>query len=166
MSTQALLVIDVQTGFIEGEWSMHTARTMLERIKGLVAQARAADVPVIFIRHDEEPEKDWPLHPELGVQPDDIVIAKLTPDSFHKTDLQATLDRLGVRQVVIAGFQTEYCIQTTTRRAATLGYEVTLAGDAHSTTDSTLPAPETIAQKTAELQQVATVKPAVEIVFG
>ena len=31
---------------------------------------------------------------------------------------------------------TEYCVDTTCRRATSLGYEVTLAGDAHLTRDN------------------------------
>jgi nicotinamidase-related amidase len=34
---------------------------------------------------------------------------------------------------VIAGMQTDYCINATARRAHALGYDVTLVKDAHST---------------------------------
>ena len=42
----------------------------------------------------------------------------------------------GIGHLIIAGIQTEYCIDTTCRRASSLGYEVTLVADAHSTWDT------------------------------
>jgi nicotinamidase-related amidase len=41
-----------------------------------------------------------------------------------------------VRKLVVAGLQTEYCVDTTCRRAYSLGYEVVLVRDAHRTWDS------------------------------
>ena len=42
---------------------------------------------------------------------------------------------MGIERLVIAGLQSEYCINSTTRRAAELGYDVTLVSDVHSTFD-------------------------------
>ena len=39
----------------------------------------------------------------------------------------------GIDRVIISGMQTEYCVDTTTRRACSEGYKVTLVSDAHST---------------------------------
>lgn len=37
---------------------------------------------------------------------------------------------------VICGLQSEFCVDTTTRRALALGYPVTLVSDGHSTMDN------------------------------
>lgn len=42
----------------------------------------------------------------------------------------------GIGRLVIAGLQTESCIDTAGRAARSLGYKVTLAGDAHATFDN------------------------------
>ena len=166
MSKTALLVIDVQTGFTDGDPAVFDAPGMLARIHSLIAHARTADVPVIFVRHVEALEYDGPLHPTLDMQPGDPVIDKLTPDSFYETTLQETLQGLGVESLVLAGFQTEYCIDTTARRAFSQGYRVTLVADAHSTfPGETLTAEQIIAHHTGVLRGFAAVKPIAKISF-
>jgi nicotinamidase-related amidase len=66
----------------------------------------------------------------------DVVVQKQTPDAFHETNLHRELESKGIKKLVIAGLQTEYCIDTTCRRAFSLGYDVILVKDAHSTWDS------------------------------
>ncbi|PQP85003.1 hypothetical protein C0Q44_11050 [Paenibacillus sp. PCH8] len=66
----------------------------------------------------------------------DLVIEKETPDSFHQTDLHLTLQDKDVTELVLTGMQTEVCVDTTCRRAYSLGYKVNLVGDAHSTWNS------------------------------
>ena len=74
------------------------------------------------------------------------VIHKHHPDAFQDTDLQRELEARGIRHLILAGIQTEYCVDTTCRRAYSLGYEVTLVRDGHSTWDSQdLRAPQIIA---------------------
>jgi nicotinamidase-related amidase len=65
-----------------------------------------------------------------------MFIEKNHPDSFHKTSLQQELDARNIKQIVIAGIQSEVCIDATCRRAYSLGYEITLVKDGHSTYDS------------------------------
>lgn len=43
------------------------------------------------------------------------------------------LQEKGIEHVILSGMQTEYCVDTTTRRACSEGYKVTLVSDAHST---------------------------------
>lgn len=63
----------------------------------------------------------------------DAVIQTRTPDSFLNTNLQDELQRRGVHRLVLTGMQTEMCVDTTCRRAFSLGYDVVLVKDAHST---------------------------------
>lgn len=64
-----------------------------------------------------------------------MVVRKRHADYFCKTDLDQRLHKLKVRRLVIAGIETEACVDTACRRACSLGYEVVLAQDAHSTSD-------------------------------
>jgi nicotinamidase-related amidase len=60
--------------------------------------------------------------------------------------LQAELEKRGITRLVITGGQTQYCVDTSVRRAAAQGYDVVLASDAHTTDDSeTLPAEKIVA---------------------
>lgn len=62
--------------------------------------------------------------------PGEIVIDKPGKGMFWATDVHATLDRLGVRQLVFAGVTTEVCVQTSMREANDRGFEALLITDA------------------------------------
>lgn len=137
----ALLVIDVQTALFPPDRPPGDAAAVIERINALAARARAAQVPVIYVQHEradsplafESP--GWQLAPGLQPDPADIRLRKATPDSFLNTRLEPLLQEQDIRHLVISGYASEFCVDTTTRRAAALGYEVTLAADAHTTHD-------------------------------
>lgn len=137
----ALLVIDVQNGMFWESYPVYKGEELLVNLQTLIEKARLADVPVIFVQHNESEglvngTNDWEIHPSIAPREEDLVIQKWTPDSFHETNLQDELKTRGTRNLVIAGIQTECCVDTTCRRAFTLGYSVILVKDAHSTWDS------------------------------
>ena len=138
MST-ALLVIDVQRGLFEAEPRPFEADAVIARINTLTARARAADVPVVFVQHESAAlpvgSDTWRFARALHVESRDAVVRKATPDAFLRTELQDLLTTWHVDHLVICGYACEFCVDTTTRRAAALGYGVTLAADAHTTHD-------------------------------
>jgi len=137
----ALLVIDVQQGLFAPEPRPFEADAVMQRINELARSARQAGRPVVFIQHERADSPlsfqspGWQLAAGLETAAGDLFVRKTTPDSFLNTDLQALLESRGVKQVVITGYACEFCVDTTTRRAAALGYEVVLAADAHTTHD-------------------------------
>ena len=136
----ALLVIDVQRGLCEGQRPAYGARRVIERINRVAANARAAGAPVIFVQHEAATElryrtDDWQLARGLEFLPCDLRVRKTTCDSFHRTELEQILKQHAVTQLVVCGMHTEFCVDTTVRRALALGYEVVLIADAHTTED-------------------------------
>ncbi len=135
----ALLVIDVQQGLCEGEHAAFESQQVIARISKVSEKARAAGAIVIFIQHESKSgylefgTDAWQLAHGLHVEPTDLRIRKTTPDSFHRTELEDTLKRHAVASLVICGMHTEFCVDTTTRRALALGYPVILVEDAHTT---------------------------------
>jgi nicotinamidase-related amidase len=171
MITIALLLIDAQVNMFAPD-PVHDGPVVLSRLKELAGRARAAGIPVIFVRHNGGPDDPdaphtpgWAIHPALAPAADEAIIDKHTPDAFHQTGLAGVLAERGIRRLVLAGMQTEYCIDTTTRRARSLGYEVVLAADAHSTYPGALPAEQVIAHHNSVLKAFADVRPAAEIDF-
>ena len=143
MST-ALLIIDVQQALCYGEYAAFEAARVIERINLVSRKARAAGAPVVVIQHEsrggplDHGTDGWRLADGLDVQSTDILVPKTATDSFHNTELQSVLRARGVARLVICGLQSEFCVDTTTRRALALGYPVTLVSDAHSTQDNSV----------------------------
>ncbi|MFL5761999.1 MAG: cysteine hydrolase family protein [Thermomicrobiales bacterium] len=176
----AFVVIDLQNEIVDGEERAYRRDELLETVAGLLADARQANVPVIFVQHNApkyEPltpgNPGWQIHPAVAPLPGERIVQKLAADSFAGTPLRSELDALGITNVVLAGMQTEVCIDTTARRAISLGYDVTLIADGHSTYDNEfLTAEQIIAHHNAVLanlphpQNDIVVKTAADVRFG
>jgi nicotinamidase-related amidase len=142
-SDTALLIIDVQMGMFEESDPVNRGDELLATIGNLIAGARTAGIPVIHIQHsggENHPlhpdAPGWPIHPAVAPAEGELIVHKLHPDSFQGTDLQLELETRGIKRLIVAGIQTEYCVDTTCRRAYSLGYDVTLVQDGHSTWDT------------------------------
>lgn len=165
----ALMIIDVQEGFFNNMEGLYKPDELIKTLQGLIGKARAVDMPIIFVRHDEDPENDGDIHPDIYPQEGDLVVSKMVSDSFKDTILEGELKKRGIKKLIIGGLQTEYCVDTTTRRAFSMDYDVTLVADAHSTfdfDDSPITAAQIIAHHTSVLRGFATVVPAAEIEFA
>ncbi len=143
--TSALLVIDLQRGMFNGERlpPIHDGDRLLANVQAALQQARRLGVPVIFVRHAGPPghllehgSPNWLIHPVIAPAAGETIVDKSTPDSFHETSLMADLRARGLDQLVIMGAQTELCVDTTCRRAFSLGFRVALVSDGHSTWDN------------------------------
>lgn len=164
----ALLVIDVQRGLFDDSPRPFEADAVVDRINGLTARARAAGVPVVFVQHERaegvlvQGSEGWALERRLVVEAGDLSLRKTTPDSFLRTELSDLLTDWGTQQVVICGYATEFCVDTTTRRAAALGFSVLLAADAHTTHDKPHASAEQIrTHHNATLPQIGSFGPAI-----
>src|SRR5260370_18920878 len=168
----ALLILDAQVNMFDA--ALYDGAALLERLRTLLDRARTAQIPVVFVQNsggpgdpDEPGTAGWALHPALPMEPPDLVIVKRNPDAFEGTSLQQELAARGIRTLVIAGMQTELCIDVTCRRAAAPGYDVTLGADSHSTfAGRSLLARDIIAQQKAQLGALATLQQAHHVTFG
>jgi nicotinamidase-related amidase len=138
----ALLVIDVQQALCFGEYKAFESERVIERINTVARKMRIAGAPVVMIQHESQGEplafetEGWRLASGLETLPTDIFLRKKATDSFHQTNLHELLQERGIKNLVICGFQSDFCVDTTTRRALALGYPVVLVSDAHSTLDN------------------------------
>ncbi len=143
MGNKALLIIDVQMAMFTGETRVYRDEEVLNNIAAMLGKARSAGMPVIFVQHtipgDDEFERGrptWEIHPGIKPLANEDVVEKSYCDSFMKTDLESALKGKGITDLIIAGMQTEYCIDTSVRRAFSMGYRNILVSDAHTTYDS------------------------------
>ncbi|WP_329209846.1 cysteine hydrolase [Streptomyces sp. NBC_00683] len=150
----ALVVVDVQQGFEEeAYWGPRNNPDADRNIAGLIDAWQASGRPVVFVRHDST-KPDSPLR--LGYSGNEfkeyveerrgkgsgaeLFLTKSVNSAFYGTpDLDAWLREAGVRQIVVAGIQTNMCAETTARMGGNLGYEVFFALDATYTFDAVGP---------------------------
>lgn len=148
-----LLVVDMQNdfcgagGYIEKvvKKDSSACSRVAAPVMRLVEQARAARVPVIWLRANYEPSVlpenmrarlrehgvtdaccvpgtwgyDWHNVAPAEGEP---VIDKSCYDGFVGTPLEAELRARGTRTVIFAGVQTNICVEATLRHAHALGY--------------------------------------------
>ncbi|MGH6890818.1 MAG: cysteine hydrolase family protein [Dongiaceae bacterium] len=173
-SKQALLLIDIQQAMFGPDEICHQPERMLANAGNLLSRARAAGVPVFFVQHCEEEgaplahkSAGWQIHPKVAPRAGEPVTEKWASSSFYKTDLDERLRAAGIGRLVIAGLQSEFCIDTACRVAQSLGYAVTLAADAHSTFDNSVLNAEKIIQHHNRVLSgiVENVTPTAEITF-
>lgn len=69
----------------------------------------------------------------VAPEPGDIVIEKHRWDAFFCTDLDQILRNLDVQRLIVAGLQTNVCVETTSRTAMMKNYDVAVPLDAVST---------------------------------
>jgi nicotinamidase-related amidase len=135
----ALLVIDVQNGPVEGA---HQRDEVVATVGSLIDKARREQVPVVWVQHSDEQlgrgSHQWGIVPELTPDVAEPLVEKHYSDSFEETTLETVLSGLGVGRLVIVGAQTDTCIRSTLHGALVRGYDATLVSDAHTTEDLTL----------------------------
>lgn len=145
--SRALIVIDVQESFRSRtrEWAESLNPKIADPVNRLVALARAAGDQVIWVLHTE-PGSNGPFDPALGHvrlldeldhQEGDLTVRKTSHNAFTTTNLQQLLTERGITELVTCGIRTEQCVETTTRVASDLGYQVTFVVDATSTSPIT-----------------------------
>jgi nicotinamidase-related amidase len=170
---KALLVIDSQVALFHLSKPLHKSDIVLANIRALIDQARASSVPIIYLQHSGSQNgifgkgsPGWHIHPSISPRQGEIVVEKHKPDAFCGTLLEQYLNELSVQTLVVCGFVTEGCVDTTVRRASSLGFKIELVGDAHSTTDGeVLGASQIVDHHNSILAIFAEVKKANEVHF-
>lgn len=169
-NTTALLIVDMQTGLFHLPEPVYQGEALRATIRRIRTRADAAQIPTIYVQHNTSGELDgtpaWEIHPDLAPRTGEPVIQKYTPDAFYETSLLALLDERSIRTLVLTGFATDYCIDTTCRQAWSRGYRVTLVKGGHSTRPSPLlAAPQIIAHHEHILQPFVTLVGEDELAF-
>ena len=137
----AMLIVDMQVGLLSGD-PKHDLQGVIDRINRLAAKVRAASGTVIFVQHcgskgDEfEPHAPgWALLSDLHRNGSDIVVRKSLNEPFTGTDLQAQLHDIAPDRVLITGWATDLCVDSTVRSAVANHHDVVVVADAHTLSD-------------------------------
>ena len=139
----ALLLVDVQEGvndvkYYGGPSGKRNNDSAEENMRCLLTEWRRLGKQVAFTRHNSR-ELNSPLKLSLetgkqieglDIHESDIVVDKDVNSGFIGTSLEVELRRSGIDRLVVMGFYTNYCIETTVRMAGNLGFDTYLVHDA------------------------------------
>ena len=136
-----LLAIDLQKALVVED--LYNFEGFVANMKKLLAEARARGVEVIYVRHDagegsgmSESDEDFEIYDELAPQAGEKVFVKTVRSSFSNKELCKYLEEKGEDTVIIAGLQTNYCIDSTIKTAFDRGYEIIVPEGCNSTFDN------------------------------
>ena len=140
----ALLIIDVQNILCVGPSKARDVEAVIGRINTVSRKARAAGALVVVVQHETTGGRMdygtdiWKLAPSLEIHSTDVLLRKTASDAFLRTRLSEILASRGITELIVCGMQSEFCVDSTVRRAMALGYSVVLVADGHTTVDNGL----------------------------
>jgi nicotinamidase-related amidase len=141
---RALLVIDVQNEYFTGKLPVTYPVGSFENILKVIDVAKDNNIPIIVVQHTslqnnaetfKKGSKEWEIHDQISNRGYNYLIEKHLPGSFTGTNLEEVLEKNEIDTVVICGYMTQMCCDTTSRQAFHLGYTVEFLSDATGTLD-------------------------------
>jgi nicotinamidase-related amidase len=139
---QTLLIIDAQQALMDGnqeESAVFNKVQVISNINLVIDKAKKLDILIVFIRDLDVAGgqgEGFQVHKEINVPTEAVVLDKAATNSFHGTGLLNHLQSQEIEHIVVMGCATQHCIDSAVRTATISGFDVTLVGDGHSTTDS------------------------------
>lgn len=162
MTDAIYLVMDMENDLVHADGPNGKAaygeqvrrRRVLENTRRAIDKARAAGVPIGFVRVGFSPDyRECPpnspifsgarkngifklgtwgtqVHPDLGQQPGDFDIVKHRVSPFYATALEAILRAQGMRRIYCSGISTNAVVQALVREGHDRDYEMVVLEDA------------------------------------
>lgn len=147
LADSALVLIDCQNTYTYGVMELDGVQRALDEVETLLDRARTAGIPIVHIQHNAGPGSPYDIEAEIGAIVDRVaprdgepVVVKGYPNSFVQTDLDERLKAANASNLVLAGFMTHMCVNSTARGAFNLGYPPTVVAAATAT--RSLPGPD------------------------
>lgn len=140
----ALLIIDVQNVLCVRASKASDVEDVISRINMVSRKARNAGALVVVVQHEttdgpmDYGTDNWKLASSLELSGADVLLRKTASDAFLHTELSQLLASRAITELIVCGLQSEFCVDSTVRRAMALGYPVVLVADGHTTVDNGL----------------------------
>lgn len=136
-----LLVVDTQKLITNA--SLYNFSIFVSNVKKLIKAARENKVEVIYIRHDDGEGEEltrgtdgFEIYEEFSPEKDEKVFDKTVNSPFKDTGLPEYLTEKQIKQVIVVGLQTDYCIDATVKCGFEHGFHMIVPKDANSTFDN------------------------------
>jgi len=135
-------MVDCQNTYREGTMELVGVEAALIEAQGLLLRARAAGIPIFHIQHDAGVGSPYDITTRIGKISDEVaplpgepVITKHFPNAFVQTELEQQLRAVNASNLILAGFMTHMCVNSTARGAFNLGFQPTVVAAATATRD-------------------------------
>lgn len=148
---KALLVVDIQNGFIDGNLAVANSHTIIPTINRLIAHFDTIQLPygtqVLWSAHCVQGTPDANFHDDLKADKAQLIIRKgyhqhidsysafMEADRTTKTGLAGYLHERGVSDVYVVGIATDFCVAWTAMDAVAFGFGCTVITDATAPID-------------------------------
>lgn len=137
-----LLVVDTQRGCFND--SLYAFETVKENIKKLIAKARANNIEVLYVQHDDGPGTDldkqtdkYEVVDEFAPMEGEKRFEKNVNSAFHSmTGLTDYLKSKNEKDVIAVGVSTDYCLDATVKSGFEQGFHIIIPAYANSTYDN------------------------------
>lgn len=136
-----LLVIDTQKAITDNK--LYNFELFVANIKQLIETARKHSVEVIYIRHDDgkgtelTPGLDgFEIYEEFNPEETDKIFDKNVNSPFKESGLLEHLKTEHVKELIIAGLQTDYCIDAAVKCGFEHGFHIIVPAHANTTIDN------------------------------
>ncbi len=143
LAQSVVIVVDAQKEYTEGLLPLWEIERSIDALARFLTRARAAKTPVIHVVHMGvpggricDPQRRFveiidQVRPVAG----EPVVEKRLPSSFTQTTLGAELTRIGRKDLIVTGYMTHMCLNSTTRDATEAGYRCTIVAELTTTRD-------------------------------
>ncbi|MDN3027932.1 cysteine hydrolase family protein [Streptomyces sp. S.PB5] len=142
LRNSALIMIDCQNTYRQGVMRLDGVEEALAEAARLLSRARDLGIPVLHVMHHAGEGTPYDVNAPIGRISDEVaprpgepVVVKNYPSSFFHTGLRELLRSTGLTDLVLAGFMTHMCVDSTARDAFGLGYRPTVVAAATATRD-------------------------------
>jgi nicotinamidase-related amidase len=147
LADSVLVMIDLQNTYTRGVMALEGVEPAIDEAAALLDRARGAGIPIVHVQHDAGEGTPYDVRDEIGAIVDRVApregehrIVKNFPNSFVGTDLESYLRGRDATNLVLAGFMTHMCVNSTARGAFNAGFAPSVVAAATAT--RTLPGPD------------------------
>jgi nicotinamidase-related amidase len=143
LADSVVIIVDAQKEYTEGSLKLDGIEKSIDAMARFLVRVRALNVPVIHVVQKGKiggkimnPETPFveiidKVKPVVG----ELIITKTLPSSFKGTTLQEELEKIGKKDLIITGYMTHMCLNSTVRDAAELGYRCAVISELTATRD-------------------------------
>lgn len=136
-----LLIVDAQKLITNTD--LYNFDIFVSNVKKLIKAARENNIEIVYVRHDDGIGQEltrgtdgFEIYNEFKPCKDERIFDKTVNSPFRNTGLLEYLVGKQIKQVIVAGLQTDYCIDATVKCGFEHGFKIIVPKGANSTFDN------------------------------